>query len=241
MASLSTPLSWHQRDSGKHPGFSLVELLVVIAIVAILAGILIPVVGNMVDQSHVSTNVSNLRQINQAAGLWSADNGGVVIPTYDPGDAKADSFKNWTGHLAPYLGWNRDVNVFESAKDMPVYVNPFYPDRWGYGHNHVGLRFIKRTGSNYNETYARYDQISAPGNAVFFATSRSGKDDETFMEGWRGYVRPPGIVGDYVVDYTGPGGKAVVLWLDGRVSTEAEGALDDPDLWTTEATANSSS
>lgn len=44
-------------------GFSLIEMLIVIAIVAILVGVLVPVIGNASVKSRAATNAANLRTV----------------------------------------------------------------------------------------------------------------------------------------------------------------------------------
>jgi prepilin-type N-terminal cleavage/methylation domain-containing protein len=55
-------------------GFSLVELLVAIAIIAILAGILLPVLGQARERARKIQCVSNLRQQGVACSLYLGDN-----------------------------------------------------------------------------------------------------------------------------------------------------------------------
>lgn len=225
----------------RQAAFTLIELLAVIAIVGILAAILIPAVFSVRDRAHVATNTSNLRTINQAAMMWSQDNDGAVVPTYDPSDGWAQSFRNWTGLLAPYLGWSRERTEFEGVEDMPVYVNPRHPDRWGYGHNYVGLRFVNRNaeGRYYNPEAIRYSSVEDPANTVFFTTSwMNNSEDKEFPNNWRGFVRPVHVGDDFGVDFSGPGNTAVVLWLDGHVTTETKESLNDPDLWVTDGWLN---
>jgi general secretion pathway protein G len=63
-------------------GFTLVELLTVIAIVAILAGIIIPVVGNVRKKAAMTTSLSNLRQLGNATLVFAAENR-QDLPVYD--------------------------------------------------------------------------------------------------------------------------------------------------------------
>jgi len=60
--------------------FSLIELLVVIAIVAILAGIIFPVVMNSRATARKTQCISNLHQLGRAMGMYLNDNYGYFPP-----------------------------------------------------------------------------------------------------------------------------------------------------------------
>lgn len=220
----------------KARAFTLVEVLAVIAVMGILVAILIPVVSSVRNQSQASVNASNLREINKAALMWSNDNGGGVLPTADPSESWPNSFNNWTGLLAPYLGWQGD-NEFTRAEDMPVYVNPAYPERFGYGHNYTGLRIMQRHKQDGVKNHARYVNIVDPSSTVFFTTSVKADGDTSFHTGWRSYVRPPySGTQDHVIDYSVSGDKAMILWLDGHITLETEEAINDLKYWETDET-----
>lgn len=58
-------------------GFTLIELLCVISIIALLAGLLLPVTGKILERANDTKCVSNLRQIAVAASAAATDNDNV--------------------------------------------------------------------------------------------------------------------------------------------------------------------
>lgn len=92
--------------------FTLIELLVVIAIIAILAGLLLPVLARAKESGRGVTCVNNLHQIAVASVTYSTDANGNI-----------PSFRNWlftkpgdltTGKLYPYLN---SKNVYVCPTD----------------------------------------------------------------------------------------------------------------------------
>lgn len=95
------------RDS--HRGFTLIELLVVVAIIAILAGMLLPVLARARDKGKSAKCQSNLRQLGMAAMMYDEDH-----QVYPIGWPTADLLSQqpvpiWYRQLQPYLGRNASV------------------------------------------------------------------------------------------------------------------------------------
>jgi prepilin-type N-terminal cleavage/methylation domain-containing protein/prepilin-type processing-associated H-X9-DG protein len=90
-------------------GFTLIELLVVIAIVAVLAAILIPVVGEARRKALTVKSVSNVRELSNAALLHaSTDNGRLPTTTGSEG-----SETQWQEVLYPLIYDGQEWPGFE--------------------------------------------------------------------------------------------------------------------------------
>jgi prepilin-type N-terminal cleavage/methylation domain-containing protein/prepilin-type processing-associated H-X9-DG protein len=98
-----------QRCNAHANAFTLIELLVVIAIIAILAGMLFPVLARARDKGKSTQCVSNLRQLGLAATMFEQDN--AVFPVgYPPANLLGQPNPPiWYKQLQPYVG--RSANI----------------------------------------------------------------------------------------------------------------------------------
>ena len=97
-------------ESLRRAGFTLIELLVVIAVIAVLAGLLFPVMGKIRIRGVETRTTSNLRQVAAAMGAYSANHdaalpGPLTVEQYPSfgTDPKRDA-GSLARLLATYLG-----------------------------------------------------------------------------------------------------------------------------------------
>src|SRR2546425_5723584 len=89
--------------AGSSRAFTLIELLVVIAIIAILAGLLLPVLSRAKAKAQAIVCLNNLRQLQLAWHFYAEDSQDRVPPNYG-WSALTDSPKlpNWVGGIMVY-------------------------------------------------------------------------------------------------------------------------------------------
>lgn len=92
---MSHTLTNAKRTTGWRCAFSLVELIVVLAIIAILVGILLPVLARAKASQRKATCLSNLHQISAAFALYAQDHDGFGPDDY--------SEVTWDTLIWPYL------------------------------------------------------------------------------------------------------------------------------------------
>jgi prepilin-type N-terminal cleavage/methylation domain-containing protein/prepilin-type processing-associated H-X9-DG protein len=95
-------------------GFTLIELLVVIVIIALLAGLLLPVLSNAKSKAQGIYCLNNLKQLQLAWWMYADDNNDK-LPENRGG--LTGSLSNVPGQLGWVAGWL----CFNGGQDFPVY------------------------------------------------------------------------------------------------------------------------
>ena len=119
------------KPAGQHPrAFTLVELLVVMAIIALLAALLLPVMGRAKESARATVCLSNLHQVGIALQIYVSENNNHLpvmrdVST-DPAVAATNTFPSLQKVLGAQLG---NTNVLRCPSDR--------------------AEFFERTGSSY--------------------------------------------------------------------------------------------
>ncbi|WP_269542575.1 prepilin-type N-terminal cleavage/methylation domain-containing protein [Cerasicoccus fimbriatus] len=187
-------------------GFTLVELLVCIAIIAILAAILIPVVGSIQTRANEAKCASNVRQIASGFLLYSQDHDGV-FPTFKA--TGGGNVENWRQQLYDYVidpDSNRDQHYIwycpaKSDSDQD------WRDTASYGSNLYlsGKSFYSIP--NPSSTMAVIDCTLSQGHHA-----KSENSSESQIKNWVHFRH---------------GGKANMAMLDGHVESVDESEIDE--------------
>ncbi len=119
-------------------GFTLLELLIVIIIIAVLVGMIFPVLGNLREKARNVQCKNNLKQLQVAATSYAYDHGGS-LPTSRNGTSnwRDNRHVDWyeTGSIG-WISWTNFPTGVHHSHPSPVGQSPWWGD--------VGVDIIKR-------------------------------------------------------------------------------------------------
>ncbi len=138
-----------QRFTHLTGAFTLIELLVVIAIIAILAGLLFPVLAQAQVAAKKAGSISNLKQIALATLIYASDSDDELPPLANGNPQvvgwAGTKVQTWVGMTQPYIKSMRILvdplmgdphNIFGSGPNATAANQNAYPD---YGVNYAFL------------------------------------------------------------------------------------------------------
>ena len=91
-------------------GFTLIELLVVIAIIAILAALLLPVLGKAKLKAESLTCVNNIKQLSLAWMLYADDNNDLLVNNHGVPETLARR-QTWANNVEDWLASDDNTNL----------------------------------------------------------------------------------------------------------------------------------
>ena len=194
-----------QMNKSKMLIFTLIELLIVIAIIAILAGMLLPVLGKAREQARYTACSGQIRQIGTAIAMYTNDYEGYMPSNENPGSSAALCY---VACVKNYLKEPR-----ASAKDR-VYNKIFwcpshkiekawfsYAAEVSYGYNLTFWDAYGWWGGTVKKTHVKADTLKNPSSLLLLGEFSSAGYPDTLHGGFwghydymRGYHNNPGYL-----------------------------------------------
>ena len=221
--------------SNRHSAFTLLELLIVIGIIAVLAGLVLPIYGNIQLAGKRTQSLNNMRQFAVAAISYAGDNNGILPPqgdatTWASAAANTDTENaQWYNVLPRKYGNGKGLGDYASnpagfyAKDSMFYVPAAkYP-----ANKLTGPQFALAINSKLETgayTNVSLQMIQLPVETVLFL--ELGVPGETPLKGQKAYTTQSyGYASRLAARYNG---NTVLAFIDGHVGVFPGSSIVDP-------------
>ena len=163
--------------SGCRRGFTLIELLVVIAVLAILVGLLLPVINRSIEQGRTAECMGHVKAITGAFLAYAGDHNGRYPATgkYNWGGGGWDSDKFWINAL-PDMGY---LDVERTGERQGVFWCPAEDNHHGmadYGPSDNVIPHSSREPS--------VVEVLEPSKTILFGEARRAMGDDEYGGSW---------------------------------------------------------
>lgn len=184
--------------------FTLIELLVVIAIIAILASMLLPVLGKARDTAYATFCANNLKQMGTATQMYGNDYDDFMPPGQYMAAAWPYNTGYWIKSLYPYLAggstwnYNKDLApVFVCKSNISgIYLFPSKVKASNYGYNsHVG--YLNADGSPFggdkNYSLRKRNRAKFPSQFFVITENKVNTRMDVFLDSYSNVAVYPAI------------------------------------------------
>lgn len=151
-------------DSRKQRGFSLIELLTVMAIIAVLASLMLPVLGRARETATSMACANTVRHLATASLLAAEDNEGRL-----PTDFEGPAIVGFHYQILPYLRESAQEEGVAAVFGCPAVRDSRQDPEW-----HLGMRY--NYAVNQSLPGSQVSEISMPAQRVMFVDSPATVD-----------------------------------------------------------------